>query len=139
MPRDRDPDTGRFHVASANDSLGEEIPQTVRQDSFSPSVFRFPLAEDVQTTLFPAPAEGEEEEKEETNTKGSAANNNEWALKMFAARNKGVIAYSTATILRPLLMLVHWIPLITSWCLRSGSSIPARLTYLINCANRIQG
>jgi len=51
------------------------------------------MAEDVQTTLFPAPAEGEEEEKEETNTKGSAANNNEWALKMFAARNKGVIAY----------------------------------------------
>jgi hypothetical protein len=92
MPRERDPTTGRWAEATANETLGEEIPQTVRQDSFSPSVFRFPMAAEVRQPLFPE--EGDEEEKKvEHPSKGSAANNNEWALKMFAARNKGVITY----------------------------------------------
>ena len=92
MPRERDPTTGRWAEATANETLGEEIPQTVRQDSFSPSVFRFPMAAEVRQPLFSE--EGNEEEKEvEHPSKGSAANNNEWALKMFAARNKGVITY----------------------------------------------
>jgi hypothetical protein len=85
--RVRDPKTGRFMASAANISAESASP-TVLHESFSPSVFNYPpdrrpplssLFEEETPNIFP-PAE-----------RAMAGNNNEWALKMFASRNKGLI------------------------------------------------
>ena len=85
--RVRDPKTGRFMASAANISAESASP-TVLHESFSPSVFNVPperrpplsaLFEEETPDIFP--------QAERT----MAGNNNEWALKMFASRNKGLI------------------------------------------------